>query len=134
MTQENKALARRYFEELDRRKGTPLEVCAPNCMWHIAGFPPMNLDASKGFYGAFYTGFPELKHPIDDLVAEGDKVAFRVRFEGTHSGEFMGVPASGRSISAVGIGVLRISGGKVVEFWGSPDRTTIMQQIGALPA
>ena len=81
----------------------------------------------------FFNALPDLSHPLDELIAEGDKVALRCRYEGTHTGELMGVPPSGRRVSAVGIGVMRIVDDKVAEFWVSADRMTIMQQIGALP-
>jgi len=75
-----------------------------------------------------------LSHPLDELIAEGDKVAFRCRYEGTHTSDFMGVPASGQHISVVGVGVMRVADRKIAEFWVSPDRMSLMQQIGALPA
>ena len=64
-------------------------------------------------------------HPLDELIAEGENVAFRCRYEGTHTGaEFMGVQASGRRISITGVGVMGVTDGKVAEFWVSPDRMT----------
>ena len=60
-------------------------------------------------------------------------MAFRGRYQGTHNGDFMGVPASGRRISVVGVGVFRVAEGRVAEFWVSPDRMSLPQQMGALP-
>jgi predicted ester cyclase len=134
MSEDNKRVVRRYFEELDRQRTTPVDVCSAGFTFHVAGFPPMDLEATKQFSAVFFDGLPDLKHSLDELIAEGDKVAFRCRYEGTHTAEFMGVPASGRRVSAVGVGVIRVADGKVAEFWVSPDRMTIMQQIGALPA
>lgn len=94
----------------------------------------MGVEALKEFTLAFFDGMPDLQHPLEDLIAEGDQVALRCRYEGTDTGTLMGVPASGRAVSAVGIGVMRVVDGKVAEFWVSPDRMTIMQQIGALTA
>lgn len=134
MSEQNKQVVRRYFEELDRAKASPVDLIAPGFTFQAAGFPPMDLEGTEGFTGLFFSAFPDLTHPVDELIAEGDTVAFRCRYEGTHTGaDFMGVPASGRHFSAVGAGVVRVVDGKVAEFWVSPDRMTILQQIGAIP-
>ena len=94
----------------------------------------MDVEATTAFAAMFFDALPDLSHPLEELVAEGDKVAFRCRYECTHTGTaFMGVPPSGRRISMTGVGVMRVDDGKVAEFWVSPDRMTLMQQIGALP-
>jgi predicted ester cyclase len=77
----------------------------------------MDLEATKQFAAMFFNALPDLSHPLDELIAEGEKVAFRCRYEGTHTGaEFMGVQASGRHISMIGIGVMRVTNGRVAEF------------------
>jgi predicted ester cyclase len=135
MSEENKRVVRRYFEELDGRKATPVDLCADRFAFYVAGFPPMDLEATKQFAAMFFNALPDLSHPLDEVIAEGEKVAFRCRYEGTHTGAaFMGVQASGRHISMTGVGVMRVTNGQVAEFWVSPDRMTLMQQIGALPA
>jgi len=125
---------RHYFQELDRRKATPVDLCTDDFAFHAAGFPTMGLKENEQFSEAFFAGMEDLRHPLDELIAEGDKVALRCRYEGTHTGVLLGVPASGRRVSALGIGVMRVADGKIAEFWVSPDRMTIMQQIGALPS
>jgi steroid delta-isomerase-like uncharacterized protein len=133
MSEENKQLVRRYFEELDRGKAAPVHLCTADFAFHVAGFQSMDVEATKRFAAMFYSALPDLTHPIDELIAEGDKVAFRGRYEGTHTGDFMGVPPSGQHISVVGVGVFRVANGRVAEFWVSPDRMSLMQQVGALP-
>jgi predicted ester cyclase len=134
VSEQTKQLVRRYFEELDRTKASPVDLIGPGFTFQAAGFPAMDLESTKQFTQLFFGAFPDLTHPLDELIAEGDNVALRCRYEGTHTGEdFMGVPASGRHFSAVGAGVVRVLNGKVAEFWVSPDRTSIMQQIGAPP-
>jgi steroid delta-isomerase-like uncharacterized protein len=133
MSAENKALARRYFEEADRG-GTPVELCAPGFTAHFPGFPPMDLAAYDQFTAAFHAPFSDLRHPIEEVIGDGDRVAVRLRFEGTHMGDFMGVPASGRHLSVEGTAFLHIADGKVAEFWGFLDQMGLMQQIGGLPA
>jgi predicted ester cyclase len=133
VSEQKKQVVRRYFEELDRAKASPVDLCAPGYTFQAARLPAMDLQGAEQFTKLFFSAFPDLAHPVDDLIAEGDKVASRCRYEGTHTGaDFMGVPASGRHFSAVGAGIVRVVDGKVAEFWVSPDRITIMQQIGAL--
>jgi predicted ester cyclase len=135
MSDETKRAVRHYFAELDRRRATPIDLCAAGFTFYVAGFPPMDVDATVRFAAMFFDALPDLTHPLDELIAEDDRVAFRCRYEGTHTGaEFMGVRASGRHISMTGIGVMRVADGKIAEFWVSPDRMTLMQQIGALAA
>ncbi|MEV4629835.1 ester cyclase [Micromonospora sp. NPDC049523] len=134
MSEENKRIVRGYFEELDRGRTTPVHLCTADYRFHPAGLPSMDLDGVKAFGDGFFVGMPDLRHPLEELIAEGDLVALRCRYEGTHNGELMGVAPTGRRVSAIGIGVMRIADGKIAEFWVSPDRMTIMQQIGALPS
>jgi predicted ester cyclase len=133
MSEQNKAIVRHYFDELDRGRTTPLHLCTDDYRFHPAGLPTMDRDGVKAFGDAFFAGMPDLRHPLDELIADGDLVALRCRYEGTHDGELMGVPPTGRPVSAIGIGVMRIENGRIAEFWVSPDRLTILQQIGALP-
>jgi len=69
-----------------------------------------------------------------EMLADGDLVSCRARFTGTHQGEFMGVPPTGRSVEVNAIDILRIRNGQFVEHWGVMDAMTMMQQLGALPA
>src|SRR5918994_1597414 len=134
MSEENKQIVRRYFEVLDRGRAHPVDMCTDDLVFRVAGFPPMDLQTSKQFAEVFFEGLPDLMHPLVELIAEGDKVAFRFQYQGTHTAEFMGISATGRKVSFEGIGVMRVADGKVAEFWVSPDRMTLMQQVGALPA
>jgi predicted ester cyclase len=79
------------------------------------------------------SAFPDFKATIEDIVAEGDKVVVRQTFSGTHKGEFMGVPPTGKSISIGVIDIIRVDGGKFVEHWGQMDTTGMIQQLGAIP-
>lgn len=68
------------------------------------------------------------------MVAEDDRVAVRMTLEATHTGDFMGIPASNSEVSVSAFTILRIADGKIAEFWGLPDVMTLMQQLGAMPA
>src|ERR671910_2614793 len=117
MSEENKQVVRRYFEVLDHGRAHPVAMCTDDFMFHVTGFPPMDLQTSIQFAAVFFEGLPDLTHPLVELIAEGDKVAFRCQYQGTHTAEFMGIPATGRKVSFEGIGVMRVADGKVAEFW-----------------
>jgi steroid delta-isomerase-like uncharacterized protein len=79
------------------------------------------------------TAFPDFQVTIEDQIAEGDKVATRVTFRGTHKGEFRGVPPTDKQVSYSGIAIDRIAGGKVVEMWHEADTLGMLQQLGVVP-
>jgi steroid delta-isomerase-like uncharacterized protein len=80
------------------------------------------------------SAFPDLKATVDDVVAEGDKEVIRQTWTGTQTGgEFMGVPATGRSVSIGVIDIIRVADGKFAEHWGQMDSMGMMQQLGAIP-
>ena len=83
--------------------------------------------------GMFKGAFPDLKVTYDDVIAEGDKVVMRVTNSGTHKGDMMGIPASGKSVNFAEIHIVRMVDGKFAEHWGLEDSMTMMQQIGAMP-
>ena len=134
-TEENKALVRRWIEEDNRRNLAGVEeLLARDYVWHgTGGFPDMDLAGLKQLETAFWTAFPDMHATVENLIAEGDKVAYRFTIRGTHQGEFMGVPATGKVVTVTGIYISRIAGGKVVEDWESFDALGLMQQLGAIP-
>lgn len=79
-------------------------------------------------------GVPDLQETIEDLLAEGDRVAYRVTLRGTHLGELLGIPATGRTIAVAGIVIDRIADGKIVEEWNQSDLLGLMRTLGAIPA
>jgi len=129
MSEQNKAFARSFFQEADRGR-TPVELCASGFTAHFPGFPPMDLEGFDQFETAIHSAFSEMSHPIEEIVGEGDNVAVRLRMEGTHTGDFMGVPASGKRFSVDGSAFLRIAEGKVAELRGIFHQVGLVQQIG----
>lgn len=132
--EENKAIARRFWEEQDRSNGQSDVVLAPNFRNYIAGNPPQDLQEFKQFAGMFWSAFPDLKHTIEDMVAEGDRVAVRLTARGTHQGDLMGIPPTGKHVVIPAISVLRIVGGRVAEQRAIFDQMGMMQQLGVIPA
>src|SRR5919201_2483348 len=136
--EENKALVRRLYEECNKGKEAGIavldELVAPDYVWH--GAPPSVSPDRAGWRQlrtAFYTAFPDLHATVEDLIAEGDKVAYRITGRGTHQGEFMGIPPTGKQIRWTGIEIDRIKDGKVVESWPNADNLGLMQQLGVIP-
>ncbi|HEV2129855.1 MAG TPA: ester cyclase [Longimicrobiaceae bacterium] len=92
------------------------------------------LEGVRGLFMGLRDAFPDLQIHVEDLIAEGDKVVGRATFRGTHSGDFQGIPATGKQIEVQVIDILRIQDGKIVERWGLSDQLGLMQQLGAMPA
>ena len=136
--EQNKALIRRLMEEVFHRGNTSLvdELVAPDFVEHEElppGIPP-GREAVKQLPTIFRSAFPDFKVTTNDVIAEGDKVAVRSTWSGTHKGEFMGIPPTGKGISFEVIDITRITGGKIVEHWGQMDNLGMMQQLGVIPA
>ena len=77
--------------------------------------------------------FHGLNVTIDDIMADGDKVTARFTARGTHKGEFMGLPPTGKPITMTGIEIFRVENGKITELWGEANLMGLMQQLGILP-
>ena len=112
------------------------EFLAPDFVEHEELPPgmPSGREGVKQLTATIRSAFPDFKATIDDMVAEDDKVVLRMTWRGTHQGEFMGVPPTGRNVSFGVIDIIRIVGGKFVEHWGQMDSMGLMQQLGAIPA
>ena len=138
--EENKALIRRYYEEIDaatreKRDASFLgEFISPDYVNHNPppGFTP-DLEGVKQSYAHFLEAHPDGYHVIEDMIAERDKVVTRLSAYGTQTGELFGIPPSGKKISATAIAIHRIANGKIVEHWGEADNLGVMQQLGVVP-
>ena len=94
----------------------------------------MDWNRTKQFFASFWSAFPDLSAKIEEMVAEGDKVAIRVINTGTHKGEFQGVLPTGKKVSFGGRDFITLRDGKIVEQRASVDMMELMQQIGAIPS
>ena len=79
------------------------------------------------------TAFPDIRFELDDMIAEGDKVAVRFTFRGTHQGVFQGIAPTGKQITYSALEIDRFVGGKFIEAWIVSDTLGMMQQLGAIP-
>ena len=134
--QKNKQVVRQFFEAADRQdiEGMGQLVSSTNYFFHFPGIPPMDWNTHKQFFTAFTSSFPDLRHEIVDLVAEGDKVAVRFNVTGTHKGELQGIPPTGKKVSFGAMDFITLMDSKITEDWLSVDMMGLMQQIGAIPA
>lgn len=132
--EENKNIVRRYQEiynhnDLDFLNEVLSEdLLTPNIM---PGIPP-GLEGAKAAHRIMLAGFPDYQTIIEDIISEGDKVVARIKMTGTHTGEFMSIPPTGKRISFTGIYIVRIVNGKIVEHWGEEDSVSLLQQLGVL--
>jgi steroid delta-isomerase-like uncharacterized protein len=101
--------------------------------YHPFAGPVPDPERLKGGSAAMAEAFPDLRTAEVDSVKEGDKVAFRWLLSGTHEGEFMGVAATGRRVEAMGMDIVRLADGDIVEHWGEFDAMGLLRQIGIIP-
>ena len=127
-------IAELFFKGQDRLKGPiPAELTAPEYRAEIAGFPPMDAAGHAGFGQAFYAGFPDLYHTLDEVRPTDDGVDVRFTLRGTHTGDFMGIPPTGRAIAVSAIALLSVADGRVTHLRAIFDRFGLLQQLGAIP-
>jgi steroid delta-isomerase-like uncharacterized protein len=128
----NKALVRKFFEEA-WGKGNVATVDEFMSAEYVEHPRPSTLspgaEGLKQLIAAYRTAFPDLKTMLDDIFAEGDRVAFRWNVSGTHLGDWLGIPPTGNHVAANGITVFRISDGKVVESWTSIDLSPAEEEL-----
>ncbi len=136
-TEANKATNRRFYEEVINQKRLAVvdEVAGANYVSHSfpPGLPP-GREGLKAFISAFHAAFPDGHLSIDHMIAAGDTVATRLTFRGTHMGDFMGIPPTGKKVTVPALDMARYADGKLVEHWGGPDQMSLMQQLGVIPA
>ena len=138
-TEANKAIVRRYIVEAFSQGNLAVldEILAPDQVnggpGALPGIPP-GPEGNKMLITAYRNAFPDIHFTIDEQIAEGNTVVTRWTAHGTHSGEFAGLPPTGKSATVVGIGLDRVENGKIVESWGLFDQFGMLQQLGVIPA
>jgi len=91
-------------------------------------------EANRQFWAAYFTGLPDVSVTMEDLVVSGDRVVGRFTYRGTHTGDLLGIPASGKPVEMRSIDIWRVADGMFVEHWDQLNLMQMFQQIGALPA
>lgn len=135
--EQNKALSRRYIEEVFNKGKLPLadELFTHNFVDHDLANPPdfgRGPEAVRKHATLYRTAFPDARITIDDILAEGDKVVFRWTGQGTHKGELMGIKPTGKRVTVTGIDIHRFVDGKIAEKWANWDRHGMMEQLGVV--
>jgi len=128
---DNKALARQFFEYLDRREYDAIAgLLTPEEISHLPGAPPLDWPAHQQYAAVFVNAFPDLHFIVEDQVADADNVVTRFTSHGTHKGDLMGVPPTGRQVAISGINWFQIKQGRIAEEWTHFDRIGMMVQLG----
>ena len=133
--EDDKANVRRGFEAVNQKNLAVFdELLTPDVVFHSASTTMQGREAYKQFLSMYMTAFPDLQFTIEDMIAEGDTVVVRYTTRGTHQGNFMGIPPTGKQVSGTGIFIDRIVNGKAVEQWINGDDLGLLQQLGVVPA
>lgn len=132
---ENKAIVQSAVEAFNRGDWDAVDrLFAADYVDHDpsrAGLPP-GPEGVKQAWSMFRAAFPDLQGTIEDMITEGDKVVVRGVVRGTHQGELMGIPPTGKRVTVTLIDINRIEGGKLVERWAEQDNLGMMQQLGVI--
>jgi steroid delta-isomerase-like uncharacterized protein len=134
--EQNKALIRRWIEAYNERDLEAEADClAPGLVVHVSAAPgPLEgVEAWRQFSGSFAEAFPDLRLTVQDIAAEGETVAARVDFHGTHRGMFQGIPPTDKEVAFSSMEFNRVVEGKVEEHWVELNLFGLMQQLGAIP-
>lgn len=138
MYKENKRLGQRWFEEVwnEGRNGAIDELLSPEGVGFGLAEPGTEVrgpEHLKPFVRNLRDAFPDLHIAVEDMVAEGDKVAIRFRVTGTHKGSGLGFPATNRTIDVTGMTIIQFANGKLLHGWNNWDQLGMMEQLGVAP-
>jgi steroid delta-isomerase-like uncharacterized protein len=138
MSEENKALLRRWFDEVWNKKNADAidEMLAADGIAHglsdDENQPLKGPAGFKPFHDVFRGAFPDIEVVVEDMIAEGDKVVARCSVRGNHTGDHLGIAASNSPVLFTGIAIVRIEDGMIVEAWNNFDFLKMNRQIGAI--
>jgi steroid delta-isomerase-like uncharacterized protein len=133
----NKEVTRRFSAEVWGEGNAALadELIAPDLVEHTP-FPAQTpgLEGHKQVLAMFRSAFPDLKVTVDDVIAEGDMTYLAWHGDGTHTGQLMNIPATGKPVHVTGMDILRLENGKIKERWAEINALALMMQLGVIPA
>lgn len=134
--EQNKEFMRQYYVELDDTDIGELgefvaKFVSPDFVLHLpGGVDIIGTEALREYYVGTSEAFPDAVHTLDDVIAEGDKIAFRATTRGIHRGEFMGIRPTGNDVTITFVGFCQIRDGRIVEWWSEWDALGLMTQLG----
>jgi steroid delta-isomerase-like uncharacterized protein len=136
-TEAKKAIIRRYFDELwsQGNLGATNELITSDYAVHDPGTPGRQggTEGERRAVSLYRAAFPDLHFTIEGEIADGDSVMVRWSSSGTHLGELMGLPATGRQANPTGMSLFRLADGRIAEHWCNWDTLGLMQQLGLIP-
>lgn len=135
-TEQNKALVHRFYEEVFNNKNLAIigDFLDAQIIEHnLPPGLPGGIEGSRQFINMYLAAFADLRLTVEDLIAEGDRVTVRFTLRGTHTGELMGLPPTGKQVTMTGIQIVRATDGKITENWINTDALGLLQQLGAIP-
>jgi steroid delta-isomerase-like uncharacterized protein len=134
MSAENKAKVQQIYNAINANTLDELDgLIAVDLVNHsLSPGEAPGLAGTKQTLGMFHAVFSDLRVTTEDMIANEDKVVARLTMTGTNTGEFMGLPPTGKQVKMAGIEMFRLAGGKVVERWAEFDMMSLMQQLGAM--
>lgn len=133
--QDIKELIRQFYEAVNQGDLEAVDrYISPDFVEHEEAFPGTlpGIDGVKAFIAIMRSAFPDMQVLIEDIVAEENKLAVRSTWRGTHSGEFLGIPTTGRQVVFSSIDIIRYESGLALEHWGVTDVFSLMQQLGVI--
>ena len=134
MTASNRAIVQRLFNEgLNNRDDTIMLELLSDCVYHMPLVGELRGEAVLQFLDYLFAAFPDAQRAVEEQVADDRTVVTRWTATGTHQGEFMGIPPTGKRVTITGISIHRIASGKIVEEWQQWDSLGVMQQLGVVP-
>ena len=133
--EENMALIVRIIDLINaRRLDEAVELYDPDYINHGPGGQELQgRDGIRGLWNLFLQAFPDMTISVDEAICQGNNVALRWLLTGSHRGEFLGIPATNKSVTLRGLEMFQIDSGKLREAWDQYDRLHLLEQIGAAP-
>lgn len=134
MTDDAAVIVRRLHTELLAARDTAVldDFFAPDFVSHTTPPElPEGIEGVRRFFAMFRDAMPDVEVTIDELIADGDRAAVATTISGTHTGELLGLPATGRRVEVVGVDMVRVRDGKIVEHRGLTDTVGLMRQLAA---
>lgn len=136
-TSQNKAVIRRFVEEVQNNRNWDVfdELNDPDFV-NLSAPPgvPADREGGKMFLSGFMNAFPDSRVTIDEMVAEGDLVATKKTFTGTHTADMGEIHATGKPVTLQYVDFMRVRDGRIIEHWLCMDQLSFMQQLGVIPA
>jgi steroid delta-isomerase-like uncharacterized protein len=132
-TEENKAVIRRYYNDLWNAWNSTIteELIDSEITFRSSlAVTVQGIDGFKEYVALVRAAFPDFRNNVEEMIAEGDKVVARLTYTGTHEGTLFGIPPTGKRIEYSGVAIFRIGAGKVIDGWVLGDTLALMRQLG----